>query len=67
MAVVQPMVMNDSYPRILHLISHQLPEYPVVDLAVPVELVREDMFAHAIQTVPVTSLPVVADYHRHHS
>ena len=67
MAVVQPMVMNDSYLRIRHLISHQLLEYPLVGLVVPVELVREDMFAHAIYTVTVTSLPVVADHHRHHS
>ena len=67
MAVVQPMVMNDSYLGILHLISHQLLEYPLIDIVVPVERVREDMLAHAIKTVPVTSLPVVADHHRHHS
>ena len=52
MAVVQPMVMNDSYLRILHLISHQLLEYPLVDLVVPVELEREDMFAHVILDLP---------------
>ena len=48
MALVQPMVMGGSYLRILHLISHRLLEHPLVDLTVPVELVREDMFAHAI-------------------
>ena len=47
MAVVQPMVMNDSYLGI-RLISHQILEYPLVVLAVPVELVPEEMFAHAI-------------------
>ena len=66
-AVVQPMVMNDSYLRILHPISHQILEYPSADLMVPVEFVREDMFAHAIKTVPLTSRPVVADHHRCHS
>ena len=56
MAVVQPMLMNHSYLRILHLISHQFLDYLLVDLVVPVQLVRENMFAHAISTVPVTSL-----------
>ena len=34
---------------------------------VHVALVREDMLAHAICTVPVVSRPVVADHNRHHS
>ena len=67
MAVVQPILMSDFTLRILHLISHRLLEYPLVDLMVPVELVREDMFAHGILTVPVASLPVMADHRRHHS
>ena len=68
MAVVQPMVMNDSYLGILRLISHhQILEYPLVDIAVSVELLLEEMFAHAIWTVTVTPLPVVKNHHRHHS
>ena len=34
---------------------------------VPVALVREDVLAHAIWTVPVVFLPVVPDHLRHHS
>ena len=48
MVVVHLMVIHDSYLRIVHLISHQLLEFPLVDLVVPVELEREDMFAHVI-------------------
>ena len=52
LAVVHPILMSDSFLRIRHLISHQLLQYPFVDLAAPVGLLREDMFAHAIWTVP---------------
>ena len=62
MAVLQPSVMSDSYLRILHLISHQLLEHPSIDLVVPVELVREDMFAHTIYTVPIVPVLLVADH-----
>ena len=34
---------------------------------VHVALVREDILAHTICTVPVVSRPVAADHHRHHS
>ena len=34
---------------------------------VPVALLREDVLAHAIWTVPVASSLAVADHRRHHS
>ena len=36
-------------------------------MVVPVDLVHDGVFAHAIWTVPIVSLLVVNDHHHHHS
>ena len=64
--VVQLMVMRDSYLRSPHLIHHQVLDKAKVEFAVLVALVHEGVLAHAIWTVPVVSLLVVADHRRHH-
>ena len=63
---VQLMVMRDSYLRSPHLIHHQVLDQAKVEFAVLVELVHEGKLAHAIWTVHVVSLLVVADHRRHH-
>ena len=66
MVVVQLLVMRDSHLRSPYQIHHQVLDSAKAEFAVLVELVHEGKLAHAIWTVPVVSLLMVADHHRHH-